>query len=324
MVTAYNRTTFLKHSIGSIFAQNLNEIKTEIIIVSNFDFPIDTNRKDVRIRKIIMEGTIGEFLYQGIKESSGDLIAFLDDDDLWERGRLKRVIEVFSDKKIVFYHNLYSYIDSHGKSIDYVRKVERNNNNSFSSEIIFNSSYHMGKLKLAIKMKADFNLSCIAVRKSMVIKYIDTLKMITGSTDGFFFWIAVISQGSLFIDNKCLTEYRVHSLNVSGSENIEHKVNDLQKEIMTFNLLIDIIISYIHKNNYAMEIKSWLELYKSEYQIMMLVFSEGGKLNILKKVTLVMCSGVKKWNILKSRVILFGLIGLISSRAAKSIYIRLK
>ena len=323
-MTAYNRTTYLKHSIRSVLAQNLNEVKIEIIIVTNFDFTVDVNRNDVRITKIIMEGNIGEFLHRGIEESSADLIAFLDDDDLWERNKLTRIVEAFSDKKIVFYHNLYSYIDSHGELIDYVRKVERNNKNFFYSQIIFNPSSHIDKIKIAIKMKADFNLSCIAVRKSLVLKYMDTLKMITGSTDGFFFWIAVISQGYLFIDNKCLTEYRVHSLNASGSENLEHKVNDLQKEIMTFNLLIDIITLNNYENFYAKDFKKWLELYKYEYKIMMLVFSDGGKLTILNNIILLIRTGIKKWNILKGRVLLFGLISLISSRFAKIIYRRIK
>lgn len=323
-MTAYNRTAFLKHSLGSILTQNLKEIKIEIIIISNFDFQVDVNRENVRITKIIMQGTIGEYLHRGIEESSGDLIAFLDDDDLWENDKLKRVVEVFSDEKIVFYHNMYSYIDSQGKPIEYVRKVERNNKNYFSSELIFNPIFNMDKLKLGIKMKADFNLSCIAIRKSLVLNYIDVLKMITSCQDEFFFWIAIISRGYLFIDNKCLTEYRVHNLNVSGTKNLDHKVTELQKEIMTFDLLINMIMPNSYENNYTKEIKKWLELYKYEYQIMMLVFSDGGKLTILNNIILLIRTGIKKWNILKGRVILFGIIGLISYRVTKSIYIKIK
>lgn len=271
-----------------------------------------------------MEGTIGEFLYKGIAESSGKLIAFLDDDDLWESNKLKRVVEAFSDEKIVFYHNLYSYIDFYGKSIDYVRKVERNNKNSFSSEIVFNSSYSIDKLKLAIKMKADFNLSCIAIRKSLALTYIDMVKMITSCQDGFFFWIAVISQGNLFIDNECLTEYRVHSSNVSGTENIKHKVIELQKEIMTFELLIHMITSNKYENSKVKDIKEWLELYKYEYYTMMLVFSNGRRLNISYSLMHVIHAGIKKSNILRNRVTLFGLIGLISCRLANSVYAKFK
>ena len=323
IVTAYNRKEFLEYSIESVLRQNLNGIKIEIIVVVNFDFSVDVN-EEIKIKKIVMEGTIGQFLYEGIKEASGDLIAFLDDDDLWEKDKVKRVIEAFSDERIVFYHNLYSYIDSQGELVDYVRKVEKNSKKYFTSESIFNPSLDKDELKTAIEMKADFNLSCIVVRKSLALKYIDIVKKITGCTDGFFFWIAVISQRYLFIDNERLNEYRVHSLNTTGLENVERKMTELQKEIMTFDLLIDLIRTYSYENNYLKDIKGWLELYKYEYQVIMLVFNNERKLSILNSMMRVIDSGGKRRNILKKRVLLFGLIGLISYRLAVAVYIRIK
>ncbi len=323
IVTAYNRTKFLEYSIDSVLQQNLKGIKIEIIVVTNFDFAVDAS-KDIKIKKIVMEGTIGQFLYEGIKEASGELIAFLDDDDLWEKDKVKRVIEAFSDGKIVFYHNLYSYIDSQGEPVDFVRKVEKNSKNSFTSELVFNPSFNPDELENAIEMKADFNLSCIAVRKNLAVEYMDILKMITGCPDGFFFWIAVISKGYLFIDNEHLNQYRVHSLNTTGLKNVERKVSELQKEIMTFDLLIDLIKYGSYENNYLKDIKGWLELYKYEYQIIMLVFNNERKLSILNSVMRVIDSGGKKKNILKKRVLLFGLIGFISSRFAKRVYEKIR
>ena len=322
IITAYNRISFIHRAIESVLKQTINSKDIEIIVVSNTDFNINVPSY-FKFYKIIMEGTIGDFLARAITLATGDIISFLDDDDLWNRDKLKRIIEAFSDEKIVFYHNLYSYIDSNGEPINFVRKVEKDNKNSFHSKMVFNPTNNIDKLKLAIKMKADFNLSCIAVRKSLAHKYIDILKMITSAPDGFFFWIAIISREYLFIDNKCLTDYRVHSLNVSGSKNLEHKATELQKQIMTFNLLINMITPNNCENNYTKDVKEWLKLYKYEYQIMILVFSDGGKLTILNNIISVLHTGIKTWNILKSRVILFGVIAIISSRFAKSVYIKI-
>ena len=320
IITAYNRTKFLEYSIDSVLQQNLKEIKIEIIVISNFDFTFNFNIGDVKFKKIVMEGTIGQFLHEGIKEASGDLVAFLDDDDLWEKHKLTRVIEAFSDKDTAFYHNMHSYIDSQGKPIVYRRKVEKNNLNSFTTELVFNPSFNTGALKTAIEMRADFNLSCIAVRKSLVIKYKDILKLITGSTDGFFFWTAVISQGYLFIDNLRLTHYRVHDLNTSSDMGIEQKVTELRNEINTFKLLINLLKYTECDNNYCNEIKKWLGLYMYEYETMALVLNMESRIIILKSLIRILRTGIKTKNTLKFRILAFGLIGAINPRVANIVY----
>lgn len=323
IVTAYNRKDFLGFSMKSLLQQKLDGNVIEIIVVSNFDFPIDVTEHNIRIKKIIMEGTIGEFLSEGIRNASSELIAFLDDDDIWKENKIKRIIDVFSDNRIAFYHNLHTYIDFQGNSIRYVRKVEKNNLNSFASSLLFNSSVNIDKLRLATEMRADFNLSCIVIRKRLILKHMDTLNMVPSLPDGFFFWLAVIMKEYLFIDNECLTEYRVHDLNVSGNRDIKNKVTELQKEIRTLDLLIEMLLTEGSNNNYSEEIRNWLELNKMEYRLMMLVFSSQSRIYIIKALLALVTTGLKVRNTLEFRALAFGLIGLISIRLANGLYKKL-
>ena len=55
-----------------------------------------------------MDGTVGEFLYAGVSASSGGIISFLDDDDLFSSNKLEVVYNKFkSNNNICYYHNTH-------------------------------------------------------------------------------------------------------------------------------------------------------------------------------------------------------------------------
>ncbi|MEM3490386.1 MAG: glycosyltransferase [Nitrososphaerota archaeon] len=324
IITAYDRTNFLMEAIRSILQQGNDEFCMEIIVVSNRDFSLDDTTTKINIRKIIREGTIGEFLAEGIGSATGDIIAFLDDDDVWTENKILRLARVFSDVSIVFYHNLYSYIDSIGNPLKYVRNVEKNNLDSFKSPLVFSPSSDPKRLREAIIRRADFNLSCMAIRKEAILPFMDTLKMITSGQDAFFFWVSVISGGSIYIDSLKLTKYRVHELNVSGAGSYEKKEKELQREIRTFSLLESLVESTPQKGIEKMIVSRWLNLYKSEYELISLVFGKGPRLSLVKKIISLMNSGFECRNTLKYRALAFGLLSILSRKIALSIYSRIR
>lgn len=87
VITTYNRPDFLAMSLESVLKQTI-EVK-EIIIVddnSTVDYSaILEEFSDIRIRYIkqIISGGANVARNRGISESSGDVVAFLDDDDVW-------------------------------------------------------------------------------------------------------------------------------------------------------------------------------------------------------------------------------------------------
>lgn len=323
VITAYNRTEFLPLAIGSVLKQVNTECEIEIIVVSNVDFGIDNLPSGCVFKKIIMEGTIGEFLSIGIESSSGDIIAFLDDDDVWMANRIMRLQSVFFNSNIVFYHNMYSYVDSQGNPLKYSRKVEKNNSEVFKSQFVFNSASRHKQLSEAIERKADFNLSCIAVRKSLALEYVGALKMITSAPDGFFFWTAIISRGELFIDHLKLTQYRVHEFNISGARSYKDKARELQREIKTFEILISLVNSTSMEEIASSVIKKWLKLYDEEYKLMALVFDDRPRTFIAITIFSLIKTGLRARNTLKYRALGFGILGIIDSSLARIVYERI-
>ncbi|AAT42890.1 glycosyltransferase [Picrophilus oshimae] len=100
IITAYNRKEFLLDAVKSALNQTLSKEKYEIIVIKNYnDDNIDEFLNKNNIKNIIMDGTIGEYLYKGINESKGDIISFLDDDDLFFNNKLEYVYNLF--KKII-------------------------------------------------------------------------------------------------------------------------------------------------------------------------------------------------------------------------------
>lgn len=54
---------------------------------------------------------------RGIRESRGDLIAFLDADDLWDREKLAKQVPLFSNPNVGLVYCAVEYIDEAGKSL---------------------------------------------------------------------------------------------------------------------------------------------------------------------------------------------------------------
>ncbi|MEM3858896.1 MAG: glycosyltransferase family A protein, partial [Candidatus Micrarchaeaceae archaeon] len=131
VITAFNRREFINQAIDSVLKQRRPPERFEIIIITNFDLTLP--KTEVQIRTLNIQGTIGEYLAKGLILSKYDIVAFLDDDDVWAEDKILRLVRVFSDLSIVFYHNAHSYIDSQGNPLKYVRNVEKNNLDSFKS-----------------------------------------------------------------------------------------------------------------------------------------------------------------------------------------------
>ena len=67
VITAYNRKQFLSQAIESIAKQEIDRSEFEVIVVSNFELDDSLFNEGIAISSIVMDGTVGEFLYSGVK-----------------------------------------------------------------------------------------------------------------------------------------------------------------------------------------------------------------------------------------------------------------
>ncbi|MGC9106683.1 MAG: hypothetical protein ACP5IE_00610, partial [Infirmifilum sp.] len=68
--------------------------------------------------KVINAGNepIGKYFARGINESEGEVIALLEDDDIYMPTKLVRIYDVFSnDEKLIYFHHNVATIDKNGK-----------------------------------------------------------------------------------------------------------------------------------------------------------------------------------------------------------------
>jgi glycosyltransferase involved in cell wall biosynthesis len=97
IIPTYNRLDFLLEAIESVQSQDYDHLELIVVDDGSTDGTKD-KLKDMEITYIFIEhsGRPGYVRNMGVKQSRGEYIAFLDSDDLWERGKIKRQIDYFA------------------------------------------------------------------------------------------------------------------------------------------------------------------------------------------------------------------------------------
>jgi len=111
VITAHNRKKYLPYAINSIFstpsAKAIEDI--EIIIVKNFkDNNIDSWLDLHNVKNIITsEESLAQKQAIGIFNAHGDLIAFLEDDDMFALNKIYVLRKLLNYSDLDFFHNLF-------------------------------------------------------------------------------------------------------------------------------------------------------------------------------------------------------------------------
>ncbi|MGC8673488.1 MAG: glycosyltransferase, partial [Thermoplasmata archaeon] len=114
IITAYNRKEYLLDAFKSAINQTLPRDKYKIIISKNF--------KDKKIDNYILKHGgklvlfkkkgIGPRIANALRYAKGEVVCFLEDDDLFDRNKLKFVYDIFArTPKLCYCHNGIIYVD---------------------------------------------------------------------------------------------------------------------------------------------------------------------------------------------------------------------
>ena len=226
IITAYKRDDFLLNAIKSVINQTLDKKYYEIIVIKNFtDNTIDTYIKNYHIRGIVSkeESLFGK-LVEALNIANGQIISFLEDDDLFSSDKLEIVYNKFKDNNnLCYYHNDHITVDEKYQKID--------------SKI--------GK-------SPAFNLSSISVKKSILnlnnIKSQWALDHFMYLTDQFMYLLALESDQKIIAGNENLTYYMLHgSASHINTKDINIFINfrsvNIEKDIQSFTMFDEIFIS---------------------------------------------------------------------------------
>lgn len=217
IIISHDRKKFILDAFNSVISQEYPRDKYEIIVVKYFqDNEIDHYLKQNGAVMIQEEDpSFGAKISRGIRESSGSVISFLDDDDTWIPDKLEVVEKEFSDENLVYYHNSEVFSND---ELDPLPKNEvpheiRSMEQMGYLKIGEGSSFR--KYKLTYDIFPDFNASSISVRGDFIREHSSLIGSYDTALDTLIFYICLSSGKSIVIDSRKLTIYRKHSSNIS-------------------------------------------------------------------------------------------------------------
>ena len=188
IITAYNRMEYVLDALKSTTEQSLSRQLYEVIVVKNFqDTNIDAFAEANNVINIYSENkTLSGKIIEAINIARGNILCFLDDDDMFYRKKLEYVFKKFNESNNLCYlHNNFTAIDREGKPLVYYNK------------------------------NPDFNMSSISIRREIING--EAFGNVTKSIDTLIYLYAKESGMELKIDSRELTYYRVTDQSVTHS-----------------------------------------------------------------------------------------------------------
>ena len=241
VVLAYNRDRYVMNAVKSALNQTLPRDRYEVIVVTNLP-SVEKMVKDLADR-VVRHNDARDGYARGVEVSRGELVAFLDDDDMFLNTKLEHMVGIFDkDKSLGFYHHNVEFIDEQGRVLDEVPEYWRTkvlNERVYARTIEEKEKLVEYLITKSHEVRNDlrdpfywlgFNSSSIVVKRDLVVNYLDALSRLYVAVDNLHFVEALLSDYAVLHEPIPLTYYRLHSGKVSfgGAEKGMKQWNDMQ------------------------------------------------------------------------------------------------
>jgi len=244
VVLAYGRDRFVMDAVNSALNQTLPRERFEVIVVTNLA-SVERMVGGLVDRVVRHDDARGGYA-RGVEVSNGELVAFLDDDDIFDRGKLEHVVGVFGkDKSLGSYHHNVEFIDEQGRELSTNAVPEYWRTKVLNERVYARTIEEKEKLvgyliAKAHEVRSDlrdpfywlgFNSSSIVVRRDLVMKYLGALGRMYIAQDNLHFIEALLSDYAVMHEPIALTLYRLHSVgkaSFGGADKGMKQWNDMQ------------------------------------------------------------------------------------------------
>ena len=218
VVTAHDRRRYLPEALRSLEAQTLDKGKFEVVVVKNFEDPVSDSiiRRNGWKDVVTDVKPLGGKIAIGVEESRGEVVTFLEDDDMYAPERLQVVEKKFKEvRDLAYFHNAQAVIDEDGNVVPLISAK------LLKADLIIDERIKRIPCSLDYILAlaaADFNSSSIAVEKNLLEPDdLKTLKALLTGVDLYLYARAFASHGLLYLTPSLLTVYRVHFDSLSGN-----------------------------------------------------------------------------------------------------------
>lgn len=243
LVNSYLRTTYLEQALYSVFRQKTNRPFEIVLISAVTQLPLfkkaasEASREGLPFQLVsVPPGPVGAGLSAGISASNGDVIAILDDDDLWEPGKIRAVEQAFEDPVVGFFHNGQRFVDANNREIsrwNVHRSIRHRSSLVSQDRDVFLDSKSPDSFEELMRLEPSFNNSSISIRRAILETRLNQLSKLTGGEDSFMFLSAIAAGTWIHASSARLTRLRVHSASstagAGASKRFRNRVADYSR-----------------------------------------------------------------------------------------------
>lgn len=214
IIPVYDRVRYVNSAVKSVLDLNGSE-KIELLLITNIELPIEINRSNVKLIKTDISSLSGK-LELGIMAASSDVLAFLEDDDLWCNDKIAKLVTVFgSSEEIDFYHN--GNVLFRDDAVVNERKFVEGGDIVVDRRQLDEPTSN-ATIKKLMRNNIGFNMSSIAVRRRLLVDHLNILTSLSVyGIDSLSSIIALIFGKGIYVDKSVRTCVRVHRNNSFSS-----------------------------------------------------------------------------------------------------------
>ena len=249
IIPTYNRASYLKKSIQSVLDQTFSDF--EIIVINNYstDDTLEVIKafNDPRIKTINFknEGIIAKSRNQGIIQSAGKYIAFLDDDDLWFPNKLEIQINYMeTNPEFDLVYSRTTVINEY----DVEKGLLNDPKNSKSGNVFVDLLYENFIPILTVLIKKTVFDTVGLFNEEPLVR----------AAEDYEFWLRASLRSNFGYIDKSLALYRIHNSGVSTAINKPQ----LRQKILQY-----LITNSVVTENYFAEIQSNIERLNSDIAV---------------------------------------------------------
>lgn len=226
IITVYNLEKYIESAITSVLEQSYSDIELIIVDDCSTDQSTEIIKNYSSKAKIIQTKENSGVLLatiEGIMNATGDVICFLDGDDLWHKDKVLKIMEKFQkDEHTIMVSHDYEYINENNKHIekkDSSQNILKKNllNQAFVSNTMRNSILgYYGNVWLGSAYCFRNNQKLINEFKAWALQ-LPYPKFTYQDHPLATFYVAYNFEGKIAYVNQKLLSYRIHENNYSGA-----------------------------------------------------------------------------------------------------------